>query len=261
MTARTTPADHMMDGLPGFVVNPSASGPIVLVCEHASHFIPDAYDGLGLPENARQSHIAWDPGAFEVAVLLSHQLDAVLVAGGISRLVYDCNRPPEAPDAMPARSEMFDVPGNIDLPDTDKAVRVAAIYAPFRTVVAEAFKAASRDVLVTIHSFTPIYRGQPRAVEIGVLHDADARLADAMLDRCTAHTKLTVKRNAPYGPEDGVTHTLQVDALPTGRLNVMIEIRSDLIETSDMQASVADMLGGWLKDAVGSINAHAEAKC
>jgi predicted N-formylglutamate amidohydrolase len=105
-------------------------------------------------------------------------------------------------------------------------------------------------VIVTIHSFTPVYHGQHRAVEIGVLHDSDARLADAMLDIAGRHTPLNVLRNAPYGPQDGVTHTLKEHAIRSGHLNVMIEIRSDLIETQRQQTDMAAMLAGWIAAAV-----------
>jgi predicted N-formylglutamate amidohydrolase len=123
-------------------------------------------------------------------------------------------------------------------------------YEPFRAALAQEVAARTSPVLVTIHSFTPVFHGRPRSVEIGILHDDDARLADAMLDSATRHTTLTTARNAPYGPEDRVTHTLREHALGAGHLNVMIEIRNDLIDTDTRQRDMAAMLSGWLGDAL-----------
>ena len=89
---------------PVSLINEEGRFPALIVCEHASSHIPDIYGDLGLNNEALRSHIAWDPGAGEVAIHLSKLLDAPYVRGEISRLVYDCNRPPEAVDAMPARS-------------------------------------------------------------------------------------------------------------------------------------------------------------
>lgn len=237
-------------------INATGTSPVVLVCEHASCFIPETLRGLGLSNAAKVSHAAWDPGALGVASRMSLRLDATLVASQVSRLVYDCNRPPEAPGAMPARSEVFDVPGNANLSTQDRTERAATYYVPFRDALAQVVADKPAPVLVTIHSFTPVFNGVPRVVEIGVLHDSDTRLADAMLDTATAHTGTTVQRNAPYGPEDGVTHTLQVHGTAHGHPCVMIEVRNDLIQTKTQQQRMGDMLAEWLADACALMKAE-----
>ena len=239
------------------VFNKDGGSPIVLVCEHASARFPDAFGKLGLAGEALQSHVAWDPGALGLAQHLSSSLDAVLVASCVSRLVYDCNRPPEAPDAMPARSETVDVPGNVDLSDADKSARVAEVYEPFRATIARTLGARRQPILVTVHSFTPVFHGEVRDVEIGILHDEDARLADAILTAVGDDMLYLVERNAPYGPEHGVTHTLKEHALPGGFLNVMIEVRNDLIPDDGAQAVMADVLAGWLREAIADLEADA----
>jgi predicted N-formylglutamate amidohydrolase len=101
-----------------------------------------------------------------------------------------------------------------------------------------------------VHSFTPVYHGVARSVEIGLLHDKDARLTDAMLACAASNTTHVVERNQPYGPKDGVTHTLKEHALPHNRPNVMIEIRNDLIATEQAQKAMATMLSAWLTEAM-----------
>ncbi|RKE84268.1 N-formylglutamate amidohydrolase [Rhizobium sp. AG855] len=245
------------DGETVAVENANASGAVVLVCEHASSVLPLAAGTLGLTAEALASHIAWDPGALAVARLLSEKLDAVLIHQRFSRLVYDCNRPPESPAAMPEKSEIYEIPGNKDLSVAERYARTAAIYVPFHDRVSAELARRSGEgrpaVLVTVHSFTPVYFGKPRAVEIGILHDADSRLADAMLDGAAKTGRYRVERNSPYGPEDGVTHTLRLHALPAGHANVMIEVRNDLIANSVDQEVMADYLAGLIADAVSSV--------
>ena len=112
-------------------------------------------------------------------------------------------------------------------------------------------------MIVTIHSFTPVYNVKERHVEIGVLHDADTRLGDAMLAEAARFTDFQVERNAPYGPEDGVTHTLLEHAIRWGHPNVMLEIRNDLIADAQGQARIAAILKPWLTAALSALKVAA----
>lgn len=256
--------NHMQPALPNdpvMVLNPEGRSSVVVVCEHASRFIPPAFGELGLDEAARQSHVAWDPGALEVARGLARRFDAKLIASNVSRLVYDCNRPPSAADAMPAHSEVTDVPGNANLTAAQRADRTARFYDPFRASLAAAIAATPDPILVTVHSFTPIYHAKPRAVEIGVLHDTDARLSDAMMQIVQAYTGMNVMINEPYGPADGVTHTLKEHAIKAGHLNVMLEIRNDLIETPQQQDAMSACLANWLSGALAALKVPVGVQC
>ncbi|GLQ34169.1 N-formylglutamate amidohydrolase [Amylibacter marinus] len=243
------------------IVNPNAASRLVLICEHASCFIPPQYNDLGLEPMAQTSHAAWDPGALPVAKHLAKLLDAVLIAGTVSRLVYDCNRPSDAPGAMPAHSEVFEIPGNVDISDQERQARTENYYEPFRRAVAQRIAKIDNPIIVTIHSFSPVYHGQTRAVEIGVLYDADTRLADALMDVVALHSISNIQRNQPYGPEDGVTHTLKEHALKNNHLNVMLEIRNDLIETPDDQEYYAKMIAGWITGALTALGHGEGGKC
>ncbi|SCX04640.1 putative N-formylglutamate amidohydrolase [Agrobacterium rosae] len=236
---------------PVVVENPLGKGRVLLVCEHASRKLPARFGTLGLSEDVRTSHIAWDPGALAVTRLLSASLDATVIYQNYSRLIYDCNRPPESPSAMPVTSEIYDIPGNADLSEAERFARTAALYIPFQTRVSDLVAARDNIVLVTMHSFTPVYHGKRRDVEIGLLHDTDARLVDAMLDH-TEGSAFKVERNEPYGPEDGVTHTLRLHALPNGLLNVMIEVRNDLIQNEEGQRAAAGFLSELLTKAIAA---------
>ena len=83
------------DRSPIMATNPDGTGPFVIVCDHASNTIPEAYKSFGFAGDALATHIAWDPGALAVARHLSATLDAPLLWPDVSRLVIDCNRAPE----------------------------------------------------------------------------------------------------------------------------------------------------------------------
>lgn len=237
------------------LVNPQATSPILLVCEHASNFIPPEYKGLGLSDDDQASHIAWDPGALGLSHHLADMLDARLVHSNISRLIYDCNRPPEALDAMPASSEGRAIPGNQAIDEDERARRITRFYDPFKSLLSDTLASMSgKPVLVTIHSFTPVYRGQARDVEFGILHDADQRLADLMLEHASAHTTLKVLRNEPYGPQHGVTHTLRQHGIDNGYLNVMLEFSNTLLTSDAAQKDIAKTIATLLREVLGKLH-------
>src|SRR5690606_38198156 len=100
--------------------------------------------------------IGWDPGAAEVARGLAAELDAPLVLSGYSRLVIDCNRPLDNPQAIPAQSGGVAVPGNHALSPQERAMRIAALYRPYHRAIDRLLDARGRrpTVLLSIHSFT-----------------------------------------------------------------------------------------------------------
>ena len=248
-----TPADGEVVA----VDNGGGRGAVLLVCEHASNRLPARAGDLGLSREALESHIAWDPGALAVARLMASRLDAVLISQRFSRLIYDCNRPPESPSAMPETSEIYEIPGNHELDVAERYARTAALYVPFHDRISSEIEArlarGQQTVLVTVHSFTPVYLGARRAVEIGILHDADSRLADGMLSTAGGRRDYVFGRNDPYGPDDGVTHTLKLHAQPRGLLNVMIEVRNDLIGDAAGQLKAAECLVDLLQSALSEV--------
>lgn len=236
------------------LVNDQGKSAVLIVCEHASNHVPSKYADLGLSKDVLQSHIAWDPGAHKVASHLSKLLDAPYVKGEVSRLVYDCNRPPDAASAMPEKSEKYDIPGNRGISSAERDERIYDVYLPFEKCLADTFSAfKTPPAFITIHSFTGNFLDKPREVELGILHDTDTRLADAMLSVADKHTKMVTRRNEPYGPQHNVTHTLTTHAMPSKVPNVMIEVRNDLITTDEECEQVAFMLHKIIKEALLAI--------
>ncbi len=228
---------------PFLAVNEEGRSPFVLICEHASRRLPRALGTLGLPAAELERHIAWDIGAERVARLLSRLMDAPLVLQRYSRLAYDCNRPPEAVDAMPEVSELTVIPGNRRLTAQDRLARIEGIYRPFHDGVSRLLDrraaAGVRSLIVSIHSFTPVYKGKVRSVELGILHDRDASLSAKLIK---SFPNVDVRLNEPYGPKDGVLHTLNLHGFARGLEHAMIEIRNDLVEAERGQDEWAQRL-------------------
>lgn len=243
------------------VTNAGGAAPVVLVCEHASRAIPTALRDLGLDATARQSHAVWDIGATGLARRLSERLDAPLVSAALSRLVYDCNRSPDAPDAIPARTEIYDIPGNRDLRADARRDRHDRVHGPFHAQLAETCRRqearCGRPVaIITVHSFTPVWLGRARAVEIGFLHHGDDRLARAALAAERARGAYRAALDEPYSAADGVTHTLALHAAARGRRGLMIEVRNDLLATDAATARMGDHLALTLSRALAPADAE-----
>jgi predicted N-formylglutamate amidohydrolase len=235
--------------------NPTGLSPILLICEHASNRLPARYGDLGLSRAERESHIAWDPGALEVAQGLARRLDAPLARATVSRLVLDLNREPSAPDSIAAVSERTAVPGNAGLSEAERQRRVRDVYDAFHRDV-ERFmheRAAPTRAVVSIHSFTPVYRDVARPWHVGLIVDRDRRMADAVGAELARDEALVVGLNEPYSPADRVFHTLDRHAVRRGLAPLMIEIRNDLIRTPGEADGWAERLAPLLQEALGRL--------
>ncbi|MGX8012113.1 N-formylglutamate amidohydrolase [Mesorhizobium sp. ORM8.1] len=230
------------------VTNPGGSSPFVFTCDHASNFLPAEFGTLGLPAVDLTRHIAWDPGALPVASRMSRALDATLVETRVSRLVIDCNRPLDAPDLVPPVSETTAIPGNTGLSDKQFAARVDLAWRPFHGAIAdiieERLARGQETRLVSVHSFTPVYKGKNRPWHIGVIHDEDGRLATPLIGALQRLSGVTVGVNEPYSPADRVYFTLERHARSRGLACAMIEIRNDEISGEAGQRKWADLLTG-----------------
>lgn len=243
--------------VPAITINEEGHSSLFLVCEHAGRKIPRSLGSLGLSSHELERHIAFDIGAEQVARGLSKRLDAPLVLQRYSRLVYDCNRPPDSNSAIPELSELTEIPGNQQLSERQRRQRIEEIYVPFHAHVGKLIEARLNGgkpvILVTIHSFTPVFKGIARSLDVGLLFDRDRRFTDRIAPLLRASDRLDVRYNEPYGPADGVCHTLNVHAGVRGLPYSMIEIRNDLISSESGQVEWADRLAGVLRRAARDI--------
>lgn len=215
------------------VVNRHGGGLAVLVCDHAANRIPRQLGSLGLDADQLADHIAWDPGAAEVARRLSVHLDAPLVLSGYSRLVIDCNRPLGHAQSIAEQSAGVPIPGNLDISAAERASRGEALFRPYHDAIAGLLDERNQrpTPLLSIHSFTPFLNGQERPWRVGISHWRDRRLAELLIQALTRDPDLTVGDNEPYPIEASIDFTLIHHLEGHGLPGVMIEIRQDEIRT------------------------------
>ena len=214
--------------------------------------IPRQLGDLGLPASEFERHIAVDVGIAGVAGRLSNHLDAHLIAQRYSRLVIDCNRPPHVASSIPLISEATTSPGKEGLSRAAAAVRRREIFDPYHRAIGAVIDRRLRDgtatVLVSLHSFTPVYAGIKRPWHIGALYHRDTTLSPLLLRALKSEGDLVVGDNEPYAVSDETDYTIPVHGEARGLINTGIEIRQDLIADPSGQRQWAGRLARILGD-------------
>ncbi|MBR1147484.1 N-formylglutamate amidohydrolase [Bradyrhizobium sp. AUGA SZCCT0431] len=226
--------------------NAEGRSPFLLTCDHYGRLIPQALGDLGLPEGELVRHIAWDIGIAGVAEMLSKHLGAHLIVQRYSRLVIDCNRPPDVASSIPLISETTTIPGNEGISREAAELRRTQIFDPYHRRIGAIIDARRQrkvpTILVSLHSFTPVYAGIARPWHIGTLYQRDKLLPPLLLQLLRAEPDLVVGDNEPYAVSDDTDHTIPVHAEARGLMNTGIEIRQDLISDQAGEKAWADRL-------------------
>jgi predicted N-formylglutamate amidohydrolase len=234
------------DPAPVVEENPQGRSPFLLTSDHFGRAIPRALGDLGLPGSEFTRHIAWDIGIAGVARALSAHLDAHLIAQAYSRLVIDCNRPPDAPSSIPHISEATIIPGNEGLTREAIEARRRQVFDPYHRRITEVIDRRLGEgmptVLVSLHSFTPVYAGIKRPWHVGTLYQSDTRLPPLLLRGLRASGDLVVGDNEPYAVSNETDYTIPLHGEARGLMNTGIEIRQDLIADQAGEAQWAERL-------------------
>ncbi|MEM7526775.1 MAG: N-formylglutamate amidohydrolase [Pseudomonadota bacterium] len=242
---------------------PDGQQNLLILCDHATNIQPPGI-ALGIAEEDMARHIAWDVGARGVTLALAEALGAPAVLSRFSRLVIDPNRGEDDPTLVMKLYDGTLIPGNrgVDAVETER--RLDLYYRPYHAAIAAELdrieRAGHQPRIVSVHSFTPQFRGRPaRPWHVGLLWDRDARLVEPLfealdLERLEDGTPLVVGDNEPY------TGALVGDCMyrhgtQPGRPHVLIEVRNDLIETPEDQAAWGRRLAGCLLRALAGMPA------
>jgi predicted N-formylglutamate amidohydrolase len=227
-------------------VNAEGASPFLLIADHYGRVLPRALGGLGVAEGELKRHIAWDIGVAGVAERLAKMLDAHLVAQRYSRLLIDCNRPPAAVSSIPVISEATTIPRNEGISEHERDARRREIFEPYHHRIDAVINGRLHDkrptVLVSLHSFTPVYAGVARPWHIGALYNRDTVLPHLLLKHLRAESDLVVGDNEPYAVNDLTDYTIPVHGEARGLVNTGIEIRQDLIADQSGQQQWAERL-------------------
>ena len=254
-------------GDPAFSPVETVAGPldagVLLICDHASNVIPPGYGGLGLKREALERHIAYDIGAADLTRALAARLKAPAVLSTFSRLLIDPNRGGDDPTLVMRLSDGAIVPGNAHIDAAEIADRRERFWAPYRRTIEATIQAmlatGEPPALVSIHSFTPVWRGAARRWKVGVLWDRDDRIPRPLLAALHAEPDLhayCVGDNEPY---EGALPGDTIDAVATtlGLANALIEIRQDLVDEPAAALAWAERFARLLKPILADRAARA----
>ena len=227
-------------------VNAAGTSPFLLTSDHYGRILPRALGDLGVSESELVRHIAWDIGIAGVAEQMAEMLDAHLIAQRYSRLVIDCNRSPGVASSIPVISEATAIPRNEGISGSERAARRREIFEPYHhridAVIDNRIHAKRPTVLVSLHSFTPVYAGVARPWHIGALYTRDRVLSQLLLKHLRAEGDLVGGDNEPYAVSDLSDYTIPVHGEARGLVNTGIEIRQDLIADQSGQQQWAERL-------------------
>lgn len=218
---------------------------LILLCDHASNAIPDEYGQLGLLDEQLNRHIGYDIGAAHVVRRLADRFGAPALLTQFSRLVIDPNRGIDDPTLVMRLSDGAIIPGNRWVDDAEIERRIRRFYAPYDRAITKAIEASQVagvvPVIISMHSFTPVWKGVPRPWHVGVLWAGDGRFSVPLIDALRKADDLVVGDNEPYhGALPG--DVIDRHAIRRGLSNTLIEIRQDLIASEHDAQAWADRL-------------------
>lgn len=237
------------DPPPVRVENGAGSTPLLLVCDHASNYIPAHLNNLGLNQQALHEHIAWDIGAADLTLQLAIRLNCPAVLANYSRLLIDVNRDPgtDDPSLIPEQSDGRLIPGNQRLSPAQRRQRIEQLHHPYHHEISgrleELLHLVDAPALFSIHTFTPALKGvdTPRPWHAGMLWNRDPRIAQPLMRYLRQHDHLVIGDNEPYSGRE-IAHTIDRHGHERGFPNCAIEIRQDLLQSYDDTQRWADWL-------------------
>jgi predicted N-formylglutamate amidohydrolase len=239
---------------PYAIIGADRSSRWLITVDHATNRVPKEINGgsLGISDYDMNRHIAYDPGALGISLKLGELLNGPVIHTDFSRLVIDPNRGEFDPTLVMRLYDGTIIPANAEVDESEEERRLNAYYRPYHNALGELAAKQEEPILVAVHTFSPKLNGRKsRPWDIGILHAShDPRnLGPFVVDRLEADGDIVVGDNEPYAghlPGDSVDK----HALRKNRLNVLIEVRQDLITDTESQHAWAERLAKVLPDAL-----------
>jgi predicted N-formylglutamate amidohydrolase len=226
------------------VGDPAAGGPFVFTCEHASRLLPEWTPEPGdLP--LLEDHWGWDIGAGDLTRALVERTGACGVLSRFSRLVCDPNRNPAESSFIVERIDERALSFNRGVDRAERQRRCERYFDPYHDAIDRTIRARAavdaRFRLCSIHSFTPLYLGRARPMEVGVLFDSRDEEA-WRLEGALAEQGFETVLNAPYSGKEGMMYAAHRHGRAHDLVYVELEVRQDLIDTPAKASDVADRM-------------------
>jgi predicted N-formylglutamate amidohydrolase len=235
----------MQDFIPFEIIEGDYDSGMVLLADHAMNRLPTSYGSLGLPESAFQRHIAFDIGIEGLTRQLAAMLNVPAVLGCFSRLLIDPNRGEDDPTLIMKISDGAIIPGNHPITQQEWDFRLDTYHRPYHRAVERTIARASSPgrapLVLSLHSFTPFWKGVARPWHAAVLWDSDDRAVTPFLKLLDEPGDIVVGDNEPY---DGALKgdTMYRHCMIPGIAHALLEVRHDLIGDEPGIAAWAERL-------------------
>jgi len=205
---------------------------IVVTCEHAKNELPDEYSWT---ENDRKhfvnEHWGYDIGAYNMGEALAKEMKCVFVHSLYSRLLLDPNRSIVADSLFRKNGDGQEIDLNKDITYEEEQKRIKKYFISYYEALREISVKIDPTFVVSIHSFTPLYQGETRSMEMGVLYGHDSTDFALKVNEGMLGKGYKSEANKPY---DGITTMGVIKSLifarfPTKREGLTFEFRNDIL--------------------------------
>ncbi|MCB9610633.1 MAG: N-formylglutamate amidohydrolase [Polyangiaceae bacterium] len=222
---------------------------VLLSAEHASNRLPDDWDWADADAHLVDSHWAWDPGVRELVLELAEALTTTAVLARFTRLLADPNRPEGHPELFRKHADGAEVALNQQIHTEEAEARVTNYYRPYHAQLDREVAESPAELCFSVHSFTPVYQGEPRELEMGVLFNEEEQLAES-LQRHLSAAGYDTRLNEPYSGKAGLIYSIEQPAIRHRRRALEIEVRNDLLLDAQRRGEIAERLAAWFRQAL-----------
>lgn len=207
---------------------------LVLTCEHAGNLIPPTFQYLFKGADGElEAHTGWDPGSLEITRTLAEHFGVEYFSYEYTRLLIEVNRSEKHAQLYSKYSQK--------LMSQDKNFLLKTYYQPYRRKIEGVMRDFLEDnfivVHLAVHTFTPIWEGKEREVEIGLLFDetreGEATFCRQWLQEIKSIDPIReVKMNEPYqGADDGFTTYLRTRFSDDEYLGLELEVSQKFVDS------------------------------
>lgn len=179
------------------------------------------------------SHLGWDPGAREIGLHLARELGAPFYKCESTRLLVEPNRSLHSLSLFSAFVQ--------SLSDDERNEVLNQYYIPHRSAVETWVRSTEKPVAhISVHTFTPIFNGHIRDVDIGLLFDPERKAEREFCERWLSLLEaqvpgLRLRYNEPYkGTDDGFTTYLRTLFPGEEYLGIEIEVSQRFVATAQL---------------------------
>jgi len=205
---------------------------VVITCEHAFNVLPDEYSWTEHDKNYFvNEHWGYDIGAFDMADALAKELKCVFVHSLYSRLLIDPNRTIVADTLFRKKGDGQEVDLNKDLTYEEEQKRIKKYFLSYYEALREVSKKVNATYIISTHSFTHMYEGQMRFLEVGVLYGNESAQFAHSIKEGLNNKGYKSEANKPYDglKTQGAIQSLIFAKCPVKREGITFEFRNDIL--------------------------------